>query len=358
MPNETSLFLEKTLGILPGDILISETPFEDAIEDDIFPFGSLNQFKATHVALWVGGENPVCHAVTEGYKLPGLRLSKLPYGKIAIYRYDTQPEIALNAAKIMARWANVSREFSKKDYLEAFPPKHWPERSNLDLNNFFQNSNNTVKGAATPYLNQRALVDLSCRARDNDLLKFDDEAIRRAIKFSSRRELDSEGVSKGQRCTPILVAAYQAAILAPIVKASQYKEPFKQFKNKPFLKYADDVLCEGWRETKTGALLASNPSKLFAAPFTVNQRYVVPNDLFKTVLSDNNNFSLVGRLSFFSKRLEVIHPNNRLEVFKSRLTAPTPSPENYFKENALKKDEDLSPAFANKKQEFKPIQRA
>lgn len=71
-----------------GDILFFETPFDDATENDYFPLYKNKGVECNHCAVYVGGDRPVAHVVTEGYKLPGLRLTKMSAGKICVFRIN------------------------------------------------------------------------------------------------------------------------------------------------------------------------------------------------------------------------------------------------------------------------------
>ena len=55
-----------------GAIVLSEFPFEDAKDSDIFDNDAT--LEAGHVAMWTGVHwMPFCHSFKLGYNLPGLR---------------------------------------------------------------------------------------------------------------------------------------------------------------------------------------------------------------------------------------------------------------------------------------------
>lgn len=120
-----------------GDILFFETPFKDARADDYFPFEKNQDFDCNHCAIFVGGDRPIAHVVTEGYKLPGLRLTKVPPGKFCVFRIN-DAELAKSAASIIKAWAMSSRLMTRQEYLTNYPERFWGERTARDLSNFFQ----------------------------------------------------------------------------------------------------------------------------------------------------------------------------------------------------------------------------
>ncbi len=176
----------------------------------------------------------------------------------------------------------------------------------------------------------RATIDLLDLARNKELAKFTQESLRRAIKFASRRNLTSpDPVSKGQRCTSMLVATFQAAALAPLVKPVTFKKPFKAYKKKSFLEYADDVLIPGWKETELGkklleAVTTGDYSKIFPAPFIIDQRYATPKALYDAVKKDPS-FQVVGRFSYFQNELEIIDNKEQVKHFDAKQITARPS---------------------------------
>ena len=257
--------------------------------------------------------------VTEGNKFPGLRLTKMFNSKMMVFRLKNQ-EIANHAAAIMQRWASAKAPYTKESYLATYPSEDWENRSEQDLIKFGLDGKKVILGPATPFLAKRA-EDILARFEHGlefDLIKLKDEGIRRAIKFSSRRNLDNVGISKGQRCTPSLIAAFQAAILSPIVIARENKVPFKVYKGKKLQEYVNDVLVKNWQETKLGNdIIDNNYHSLFPTAFRVDQRYATPLDLFEAIKKDAENIVCVGYCSYFNERLEITDANNKTHIFKT-----------------------------------------
>lgn len=318
--------LERGLKLQSGDILILEMPCVDSSEDEYFPV-KIKQIQPIHTMLWIkGNAHPVAHSVRAGFNLPGVRLTKLPSGNGQVFRYKDS-SLMMEAANILRNWALTTRYYSKEDYLATYPPTFWLDRNKRDLLNFFSNEKAIVSGPSTPYLEPRATYDLMDLARDPTRLVMGDEGLRRAIKFASRRNtMSPESFSKGQRCTATLVAAYQAAILAPIVKlGGKITHPFKQYKGKAFEEYANDVLIEGWRDTEIGKKLLQARTDgdyvpLFTKAFAVDQRYVTPNFLYKA-MNSSDEYTMVGQFSYFDKKLEML-VNPELSGEKSINTDP------------------------------------
>jgi len=313
--------LIKSLDLRPGDIIITEMPFENAALKD---FANFNGFSPGHASMWTGEgfERPFAHSVREGYRPPGLKLTGLWSGRHLVFRYSANPEVAKQAASTIRTWATTEVLYSKDKYQTVYPLKFW-ERHSRDLVNYFGVNNTAeIAGPATTYGEPRASYDLLDVKRNRDLIAMGQEGLRRAIKFASLRELEREAVSKkGQRCTPIIIAAFQASILAPLVLANPRKQPFKQFKGKPFLEYADQVLIPNWQKTALGALLlqavANNDySAVFASPFAVDQRYVTPVDLFAR-LNKTPGFDLVGGFNYFKEKLVLVEKKFKEEPEQS-----------------------------------------
>ena len=316
-------FIKETLQINPGDILIYEMPFDDANREDMFPIENLSEFEPQHTAMWVtGSEKPIAHSVREGYKLPGLRLTAVTDARCMVFRNIENNKLNQQAAAIIKNWALGTILYSKEDYIKSYPLTHWQERHDKDLKNFYESEHLIVPGPAIIYPQPRAQNDLFDLARDSTLAVMNQEGLRRAVKFSSRRLLSSpEKISKGQRCTPMVVAAVQAAILAPIVKASKMNVSFKKYKNRPFEEYADNVLVEGWRETELGkkiveAFTTNDYSKLFPAPFAVDQRYAYPNSFYKALQNDKS-YQQIGSFSCFETEVETITAEGKISRFNS-----------------------------------------
>lgn len=305
--------LEKELDLRPGDIIIYELPFEDPTAEDFFPFDSLKDFTPNHVAMWIdNGDKPLAHAVSKGEGLPGIRTTTLSPSKCVVFR-SKDKEMSAEAAEIFKNWAKATKLYSKEKYLSTYPMNFWGSRHSKDINKFMSSA--TLLGPMTPYPQPRADFDLTDIARKNKNSILTEEGLRRAIKFASRRLINTSAISRGQRCSSILVAAVQASILAPIVKPYDSKIPFKSFKNKKFEEYADEVLIKGWYETDLGKklLLASKNgdfSEIFPPAFAVDQRYVLPSIVFRGLKQDPS-FAMVGRFSYFDRQLEITNKDEK-----------------------------------------------
>ncbi len=314
--------LAHILNLKPGDLVVSEMPFVHA---ELADFKDFDHFCPGHVSLWTGAnfDKPFAHSVREGYRPPGLKLSKLWDGRHLVFRYTENPEVAESAAQIIRNWASAEVLYTLESYVRTYPLRFW-ERHPTDLLNYFgvgavddhkqeakdqpKSSPKAVAGPATPFGEPRASTDLSDLERDKRLAVLGREGIRRAIKFAALRELAQAAVSKkGQRCSASVVAAFQASILAPLVRAVASKQPFKQFKGKPLLEYADQVLIPEWRKTALGERLlkaaeANDFSTLFPQPFAVDQRYATPMSLY-AALKAAPDFALVGRFNYYKMEL-------------------------------------------------------
>jgi hypothetical protein len=313
MPIKEQL-VKETLALQPGDIIVYELPYEDAQRGDFFPFETPDNFEPMHTAMWVGGDRPVAHAVREGYLFPGLRLTRLSSARCVVFRRTENQEDIARSAEIMKRWALSSKFYSREDYDGSYPERYWEGRHEKDVTNFFSKGTERVAGPATIYPEPRASEDKDtadfARDRDKELLPMRSEGIRRAVKFASRRDLVSpHHISKGQRCTAMLVAVIQAGILAPIVKTHETKEPFKQYKGREFLEFADEVLVEDWQETELGGKLlacaeSGNYEVLFGPAFAIDQRYAFPKDFYKGLKADES-IKCVGHFAYFEGELSV-----------------------------------------------------
>ncbi len=313
-----------TLQPEPGDLIISEFPYEDATIKD-FEFKNLNGFDAGHTSLWVTGDKPLAHAVREGYHLPGVRLTHFFEGRHILFR-TTNPEIKAamqQASEILKTWGLATREISLEQYQSIYPEKDWKHRYKKDIPNFFSTPTNKIAAPAIAYNEQRAEGDKFAIARQPKIQEFSHESLRRAIKFATRRELSSD-VSKGQRCTAIAMAAIQAAFLAPIIKPATEKISFKQYKNRPIQEYINEYLIDNWQEKDIGkrlekALEQNNFNGLFPAPFMKDQRYALPTTLLKS-LKLNSGFERIGQISCFKEYIAIYDSNfNKIE------TSPTNS---------------------------------
>lgn len=129
---EIDQFIKQHLNLQPGDIFIIETPFEDAKEQDFFPFDNTEDFEPSHTAMWINGDKGLAHALQEGYRLPGLRATSIPDCRALVFRFNN-PELATKASEILKTWALAKQIFNKEKYLEQYPKQYWPERHDKDM---------------------------------------------------------------------------------------------------------------------------------------------------------------------------------------------------------------------------------
>ena len=303
------------LNLIPGDILIFENQIEVAKSQEYANSKAFDDFTPTHTGVLVGGERPIAHAVREGYKLPELRLTKIPLIiKLMVFR---EKNISEKTSEIIKNWALSTRTFSKEDYDKFFPELYWYNRRKKDLDNYFESQKSIpITGPATVFPEPRATVDRFDLTRDPSLSTMGEEGLRRAVKFASRIPITTPNyISKGKRCTPIVIAAIQAGIIEPIVKKNKTKTPFRDYKNKPFLEYADEVLIENWSDTELGAKLlqcinANNFTPMFGKAFTMDQRYVLPSEFYQKLQQDED-IKLITKPSVFNK--EIVYCEEELE---------------------------------------------
>lgn len=175
--------------------------------------------------------------------------------------------------------------------------------------NFFSTENNQTSGPATPYSILRSRDDLHDLIKNEKLKELDQAGIRRAIKFSARRDMSDTGMSKAQRCTPAVVVAFQAAILAEIV-ITLSKQESKEIKKQTFDTYADNYFEKNWRETDIGkrlskAVESNNYQAVFPLALNIDQRYIWPKDFYQRLTQDDS-FKLAGRFS--------LHENHVLTI--------------------------------------------
>jgi hypothetical protein len=303
---------------MPGDIFITEMPYEDPEPEDFFPVTNLQQFAAGHVAIWTGNNftTPLAHSVSEGYKLPGIRLTKIGDGRHVIFRLANQP-LAEKIAVIARRWA-MSASLDLKRFDKVYPKRFWGEPKNYDRHkhDFFSIRLATTYGPATPYAFERASTQLYDRARKPELNQFTDDSLRRAIKFSSRSELMGP-ISKGMRCTSFVISVVQAAVLSELTKQTLVKTSFKHYKERPFDEYANAVLSTDWHATERGKQLKSavqtqNFTAIFPAGMAIDSKYSLPTDILSSLSQSNLEWKLVGSVCIYqNKTLHLI--NNKKE---------------------------------------------
>jgi hypothetical protein len=275
------------LNLLPGDMVFSEMPYDDARHDDFTHFHNLSP---GHTCVWVNGHsvNAFARSHQEGYQPPGLTFTGLWPGRHCVYRYVADADIAKEFAAIMTNWASQ-------------------DKSRL----------------ASTLLEQRAYLsaadDLFALFRNQNLANLGSEGLRRAIKFASQRAVIGEPEHRsGQRCTAIVVAAFQASILAAIVKHQDSVAIFQRERGSLFLEYADLVMEADWRKHPLGEQLLAAANKndfstIFPAPFAIDQRYATPKLLYQK-LKDSAGFCLVGQYSYFNQQI--------IAVEKSSLSSP------------------------------------
>lgn len=294
-----------------GALVFSEHLFEDARKEDVID--AQEPFTATHTSVFLPdtGARPFIHAVREGYRLPGLRATGAWAGRHQCFSYhgDLLPMEAFK--KILRRWSQALQFIDWQSYQRLYPKRFWQERHTKDQQHFFAIDVDAAKTIApgTIVAEPRATHDLADLARDQNLVVMGEQGLRRAIKFASRASLVNFGISKGQRCTSIIVAAAQAAILEPIVRQCPSKIPFKQFKGMLFDDYCDQVLIENWRDHPLGKKLFEAHAKkdyslVFGCAFNVDQRYITPQVLLERIKRDGH-FSLAFQFNYFENLLDI-----------------------------------------------------
>lgn len=351
MPNISGQ-IAVALGLQPGDIIISEMPYEDAKIADFSPVVNINSknFTPTHVGVYTGNyARPFAHSVQEGYKLPGVRLTDAWDGRHVIFRLKNQ-DLAFKAAEIARAWSISSSFFNIERFEKVYPKRFWREQHEEYKYQLFSLPNAMVAGPATPYDLSRASAQLYDRARDTKLKCFSNESLRRAIKFASRSELFGP-VSNGLRCTSFVVSAFQAAALKPITKQCTSKFPFKQYKNNDFLSYADAVLITDWKESDLGLKLynayqANDYAGVFPEGLAIDSKYALPSDLL-TAISSSPDWEAVGSFVCFKNKpldCRIVNNNKPLmfsEVDLSRMQSPINVPAVKLDEYIKKQTEEL-----------------
>lgn len=268
------------LSLLPGDIILSEIPFHDAQHDD---FTHFNNLEPGHTCVWVNGydkSKSFARSHQEGYQPPGLTLTGLWAGRHAVFRYTADMLVANQFAEIIRNWASNNTQGVVASANEIIQPH--------------------------PHL--AAANDLFALFRNKQLATLNSEGLRRAIKFASRRGILGEPeYRKGQRCTALVAAAFQASILAEIVRHHDGSVKFNQLNTHSFAEYADIVLAENWQKMPLGQLLlqaveTSNYAPIFPDPFAVDQRYATPKMLYAK-LQAALDFMLIGHYSYFNEKI-------------------------------------------------------
>ncbi len=272
------------LGLLPGDIVLSEMPYHDAQQDDFTHFKNL---EPAHTCVWVDRSDDwsksFARSYQEGYQPPGLTLTGLWPGRHAVFRYTADVAVASQFSDIIKNWASLH----------------------------LQNVAHAVGVSAQVRPHLAAANDLFALVKNSQLAHLGSEGLWRAIKFAACRAILGEPEhEQSQRCTALVAAAFQASMLASIVKHHDGSAVFNQLNSSPFMEYADLVLAEHWQKMPLGQLLlqaveTNNYTSLFPAPFAVDQRYATPKALYEK-LKMAVDFMLVGHYSFFNNRVIAI----------------------------------------------------
>jgi hypothetical protein len=219
----------------------------------------------------------------EGYQPPGLTFTGLWPGRHVVFRYVEDERIPLLLADIMKNWAALHPDQQQDVSVQRTEPR--------------------------PFLS--AANDLFALFRNQNLVELGSEGLRRAIQFASRRAVAGEPEFRlGQRCTALVAAAFQASMLAAIVRHHDGTPAFEPEPGMTFTEYADALLEAGWREHPVGLRLlraadSSDYSAIFPAPFAVDQRYATPKMIYEK-LRDAAEFCLIGHYSYFNDRLVAV----------------------------------------------------
>ncbi len=305
MPNLSQELIEK-LNLQPGDIIISEFPFDDATVKDYPARNPLKDFVPNHVSIFTGQfERPFAHAVREGHKLPGLRLTKQWDGRHIVYRFPHK-DIAALAATIARRWAISIDIYDLMRFERTYPSVAWGKAYDKYKHEYFSTPGAQIAGPATPYDLDRANVQVSERARNVNLIEFTDKSLLRAAKFASRSEV-SQRISKGLRCTSFAIGVYQAAMLHAIVKKTVCKFPFKALNSLEFNQALNAILIDDWQNTTLGEkILQMHENKsyvgIFGDALTLDLKYAVPFDLNHRLTRSNEWFT-AGYFAIFDSKL-------------------------------------------------------
>lgn len=305
MPNRDEQIAIK-LGLRPGDIFVTEMPYEDATASDFPPVTNFKEFVAGHVAIWTGNEftKSLAHSVSEGYQLPGIRLSKIGDGRHVIFR-TSNSALAERIALIARRWSMGTSVYDLERFEQVYPKRFWDSAQNYEKHkrDFFSIPAVKTLGPATPYPFERSSSQLFHRARNANLVKFTTESLRRAVKFAARSELIGP-ISRGMRCTSFVISTVQAAILSEITRKTSAKTSFKYYKDQRFNDYANTVLVSNWQDSDIGikvqeALKTQNFETIFGKVMAIDSKYATPNDLFQALITHNTEWGYVGSVSVF-----------------------------------------------------------
>lgn len=325
MPHQDEL-ISTSLSLKPGDIIFTEMPYDNACAEDFEPVTNFKNFTVGHVAIWTGDKftKPLAHSVTEGYRLPGIRLTNIVEGRHVVFRLNDK-SLAEKVGLIARRWAMSSSIFDLSRFENVYPKRFWDSLENYEKHkyDFFSIPNATTVGPGTPYSFERASNQLYDRARNAELKKFTDDSLRRAIKFASRSELTGP-ISGGMRCSSFVISTVQAAVLSDLTRQITVKASFKHYKNVPFNKYANTVLVENWDASEKGqklkqAVELDNFNDIFPCGVAINSKYAVPNDLFSSLTQSNPDWELVGSFSLYQGK--VMHLRDKTKSIEPKATA-------------------------------------
>ncbi len=317
LPSSDQL-IASSLGLMPGDIFITEIPYEDSSLEDFSPIKSLKCFDASHLAIWTGSHftKPLAHAVAEGYKLPGIRLTHIGDGRHIIFRLANRP-LAEGIAIIARRWAMSSSIFDLTRFEKVYPKRFWADSNGYDQHkhDFFSIPNVTTSGPATPYDFERASAQRYDRGRNPLVIKFTENSLRRAIKFASRSELMGP-ISKGMRCTSFVVSTVQAAVLSAITKQTVTKTSFKHFKEFPFSQYSKATLSTAWNLSEKGkqlqhAVETQDFRAVFPEGMAIDSKYAFPGDILTALSQSEKEWVLIGSFCLYQGTFLHLNTNKK-----------------------------------------------
>ncbi len=290
--------------LMPGDIIITEMPFEDDTIEDFKPVKDIQQFLPGHVAIWTGSEftKPLAHSVYEGYKLPGVRLTNIGDGRHVIFRLKNQT-LAEKISAIARCWSSSVSVFDFNRFDKVYPKRYWDSPAEYEQHkiDFFAIPESQVYGPATPYNFERASLQKFHRLREPRSIEFTDGSLLRAIKFSARSEVMGP-ISTGMRCTSFVASVIQAASLAELTKKTAIKTSFSHYKNMSFNQFADIVLVDNWLDSNQGrqlqqAIDTQDFTKIFPGGFNIDSKYALPQDVLVGISEHVNDWTSVGSFS-------------------------------------------------------------
>ena len=354
MPSSDKL-IASSLDLMPGDIFITEMPYEDSSLEDFSPISNLKQFKASHLAIWTGSNftKPLAHSVAEGHKLPGTRLTHIGDGRHIIFRLANRP-LAERIAVIARRWAMSTSIFDLTRFEKVYPKRFWDDSKSYDQHkhDFFSIPHVTTSGPATPYDFERSSTQLYDRARNPLLIKFTDDSLRRAIKFASRSELMGP-ISNGMRCTSFVVSTVQAAVLSAFTNQTVTKTSFKHFKALPFSHYSKASLSTDWNLSEKGkqlqyAVETQDFRAVFPEGMAIDSKYALPGDILTALSQSEKEWVLIG--SFCLYQGTVLHLNKIQKASTEEIPAPLSKEKEEFSREMHTPEEELELQMAQEKE--------